>query len=125
MNFKFAIVIFISLLNLAFVNAQEQDSTNIAGVWKGMSEGRMGPTGLTYDFNVDGSVLTGTMEGTMGKRQITDGKIDGDSFSFNVNLNGEIIRHEGTIVSPDELRIKSREFHVILHRPKSKKKKQK
>lgn len=47
---------------------------------------------VTFDLKSSGSALTGTVEGGGGRKagamQITDGKIDGDSFSFTTVQRG-------------------------------------
>ena len=43
---------------------------------------------LSYTFKVDADKLTGFGEGQNGKTDITNGKIAGNDFSFNIDVNG-------------------------------------
>ena len=56
---------------------------NISGKWTG--RGEQGPDWV-FKFKVDGSKVTGTMQGADGvERPINDGKLEGDALSFTVN----------------------------------------
>jgi hypothetical protein len=58
-------------------------AADISGKWAGKSE--QGPEWV-FNFKVDGSKVTGTMQGTEGKeRPINDGKLEGDTLSFSVD----------------------------------------
>ncbi len=60
---------------------------------------------LTFEFKQDGAKLTGTVTGPQGDPlAIDNGKVDGDQFSFTVNINGTTITHDGTITG-DEIKI--------------------
>ena len=60
----------------------------INGKWKGEMQTPNGPFELTYDFNVIGDSLAGTVSSPMGQLPISNGKVDGKTFSFDVNVNG-------------------------------------
>ena len=60
---------------------------------------------LTFDFKQDGAKLTGTVTGPQGDPlAIDNGKVDGDQFSFTVNINGTTITHDGNITG-DEIKM--------------------
>lgn len=62
-------------------------AADVAGKWTAERPGRDGqPQKSTFTFVVDGNKLTGTVASTRGEAEITDGKIKGDSISFNVVL---------------------------------------
>jgi hypothetical protein len=50
---------------------------------------------LTYDFKVDGSKLTGTLETPQGAVPIDSGKVNGNIFSFSVTIQGNAYRQKG------------------------------
>ena len=50
---------------------------------------------ITYTFKVDGEKLTGSIGSEQGENPISDGKIKGTDFSFNLDFNGEKIPHTG------------------------------
>jgi hypothetical protein len=51
---------------------------------------QVGEQAYTYDFVVKGTTLTGTAKGSLtGETKITDGKVDGDTFTFTENATYE------------------------------------
>ncbi|MEP6728471.1 MAG: glycoside hydrolase [Bacteroidota bacterium] len=48
---------------------------------------------LSFTFKVDGDKLSGTGTGPNGEIPITDGKVKGADFTFNLNINGSDITH--------------------------------
>lgn len=96
---------------------------DMSGKWSGFM--RI-PTGdsikVTYDFKVDGQILTGNVQGPDGTVDITDGKIIDSLFSFTVSgaAEGEVHqtgKYYGDSVSTD-LVIHSVKFHLKLTRMK-------
>ena len=80
-------------------------AADITGTWTGTAQGPNGDIQLTFTFKQDGTNLTGSVQGPMGdSMEITNGKIDGDKFSFDVSFNGGTIHHEGT-VNGDEIKM--------------------
>ncbi len=62
-------------------------AADISGTWKGTAEGPNGTIERTFVFKVDGNKLTGETTSSMfGKSTISDGKIEGDTFSFTITL---------------------------------------
>ena len=57
------------------------------------------------DFQVDGNVLSGTMEVSGGKIEILDGTVDGDAFKYRSELTTPIgaikVTIEGTVNGDD------------------------
>jgi hypothetical protein len=54
------------------------------GKWTGEVPGRDGnPQTISFDFKVDGATLTGKVTTPRGDNDITNGKVDGDSLSFD------------------------------------------
>ena len=57
-----------------------------SGRWAATFMSQVGEQVYTYEFIVKGTTLTGTAKGSLtGETKITDGKIDGDSFTFTEN----------------------------------------
>jgi hypothetical protein len=70
-------------------------AADLTGVWVGQMQG---PDGggfqLKFDLKQDGTKLTGTVQGPQGDPiAISNGKVDGDKFSFDVSFNGMTISH--------------------------------
>ena len=76
------------LLALALILAAPIFAADIDGTWTGAIDGGGGPTQLVYNFKGDGETLTGSTTGPDGAEiKISDGKIDGNNVSFNLNLD--------------------------------------
>ena len=59
-----------------------------SGRWSAVFMTQVGEQAYTYEFIVKGTSLTGTAKGSLtGETKISDGKIDGDSFTFTENAN--------------------------------------
>jgi hypothetical protein len=71
---------------------------DLTGKWTGTittPDGQQLP--VTYTFKADGTTLTGTAESPAGVVPIDNGKIDGDKFTFSVNVSGTEYPHTGKI----------------------------
>ena len=69
---------------------------NLNGKWTGLLKTDQGDEyPLLYNFKIDGDQLTGTAKTPKGDLPINDGKIVGDSFTFNVIISGMEIDHSG------------------------------
>jgi hypothetical protein len=69
---------------------------DINGKWKGQMQTPNGPMDLVFNFKANGDSLGGTVDGPMGEMPISKGKIDGKSFSFDVNAGDMTISHQCT-----------------------------
>ena len=59
-----------------------------SGRWAAVFMTQVGEQSYTYEFIVKGASLTGTAKGSLtGETKISDGKIDGDTFTFAENAN--------------------------------------
>lgn len=79
-----------------------------SGTWTATFDTQIGEQRYTYEFEVDGTTLTGTARSANGEAQIADGKIEGDTITFVENMSYQgtdlVIRYRGTMVSDDEIR---------------------
>lgn len=71
----------------------------IDGKWKGEMQGPNGSMELTFNFKVTGDSLTGAVASQMGEIPISNGKVDGKMFSFDVSFNDMTISHRCTFMS--------------------------
>ncbi|MBN2635562.1 MAG: hypothetical protein JXR61_04775 [Prolixibacteraceae bacterium] len=91
-------VFFTVLIALFTVTASNAEG--IAGKWNAKMDSQMGSMELIFTFNVDGEKLTGSIStgmGDMGDMQITNGKVSGNEFSFDVDMMGTAIKHKGKL----------------------------
>lgn len=55
------------------------------------------PVETTFTFQVDGGSVTGTVSSERGEFEIQDGKLEGDTLTFIVDLGGARILYDGLI----------------------------
>jgi len=72
-------------------------AADLNGRWEGTVSGPNGDFQLVFNFHVEGSKLTGTVETPNGENSISDGKVNGDHLSFKTHFNDNDIDHQGTI----------------------------
>jgi hypothetical protein len=58
-------------------------AADLNGKWKAEFETQMGTQKYTYEFHVDGSQVTGKAVNDRGEAAIKNGKIDGDTITFD------------------------------------------
>jgi len=86
---------FLFLLVLSiYGNAQKLD-----GSWKGTMVGPNGDFELLFTFKVDADSLSGNVTSEMGTLTLENGKVNGNEFSFDVNVDGQIISNSGVLDS--------------------------
>ena len=81
-------------------------AADVSGKWKVTAEGPNGSMERTFTFKADGDKLAGETNSSMlGKSAISDGKVDGDSVSFTINVeiqgNAMKISYKGKIHGDD------------------------
>jgi hypothetical protein len=103
---------FLTLVSVLVLGALTLMAADVSGKWAAEVQGRNGQTrNVSFAFKQDGSTLNGTMVGPMGREvEITNGKVDGDNLSFDVNMefqgNAVTIHYTGTVAG-DSIKMKS------------------
>lgn len=75
-------------------------AADITGAWTASMQSPDGSGGMqiTFTFKQDGDKLTGSVDaGQGGSMEISNGKVDGDHFTFDVSFNGMTIHHDCTV----------------------------
>ncbi len=74
-------------------------AAGVTGTWTAQTTTPDGSSfQLTFTFKQDGAALTGTVQGPGGDPMtISNGKVDGDKFSFDDSFNGITIHHDCTV----------------------------
>ena len=82
-------------------------AADIDGKWEGEVQGMGGePIKIGYTFKADGTTLTGTTKDMNGSDvAITDGKIDGNNFSFSIDIGMGPWKYKG-VLSGDQIEMK-------------------
>jgi hypothetical protein len=88
----------VAILALGSVAALAADFN---GKWSGTVQGMRGPQNISFNLKVDGATVTGTITTPRGDVDISNGKVDGDTISFdqvmNFNGNSFTFSYKGTI----------------------------
>lgn len=80
------------------MTAKAADAVNVTGTWTATAQSPNGDFTLTFTFKQDGTALTGTVLGPQGDpMDISNGKVDGNKFTFDVSFNGMTIHHVCTV----------------------------
>jgi hypothetical protein len=86
-------------------------AADVSGTWNANGTGPNGENyALTFTFKVDGPALTGTVQGPQGDAiEISNGKVHGNSISFEVSFNGVTITHAGAMNDAgDEIKLSTK-----------------
>jgi hypothetical protein len=83
----------LALLFVAFA-AIGAHAADFNGKWTAEFETQMGTQKYTYEFHVNGAILTGKAINDRGETALTEGKIDGDNITFveALSINGMDIK---------------------------------
>jgi hypothetical protein len=82
---------------LLFVVSLASNAQTLDGSWKGKFSGPNGDMDLVFTFKVNADTLNGDVTSEMGSLPIENGKINGNDFTFDVNVNGQVINHTGVL----------------------------
>jgi hypothetical protein len=82
------------------------DKSKIDGNWIGKINGQQGEMELKFTFKVDGDKLTGKNSTPMGEVDLSNGVVNGNDFSFDVDMQGMSIVHKGKYLDDDSIEIK-------------------
>jgi hypothetical protein len=90
------------------------------GKWNAQVQGRNGMQTLVFDFHVDGTTLTGKITTPRGDTDISNGKVDGDTITFdqvlNFNGNSFTISYTGKAAADGTIEF-TRQFGAAGDRP--------
>lgn len=82
-------------------------AADVTGTWTSSMQSPDGSGGIqiTFTFKQDGDKLSGSVDaGQGGAMDITNGKVDGNHFTFDVAFNGTAIHHDCTL-DGDEIKM--------------------
>jgi hypothetical protein len=72
-------------------------AADVNGKWIGSVDTPNGPIELTYDLKADGESLTGSVTSAMGTVALSNGKIAGDTLTYDVEIESGKITHEAKV----------------------------
>ena len=82
---------------LMFICAGTSFASDLDGKWTGKMQGPNGESEMTFTFKAGGDTLSGTVSGPMGDLPISNGKINGNTFTFDVSMGDMVIGHQCTL----------------------------
>jgi hypothetical protein len=83
-------------------------AAKVDGTWKTKIQGPDNEMELTFVFKMVDEKLTGTMKSPMGGDdvEITNTKINGNEFSFDISFNGMTMKHQCLLKEDDTISMK-------------------
>lgn len=97
---------------------------DLTGKWAGALKTPNGDIPIKYTFKVEGEALTGTADGPQGAIPITDGKISGNNFVFNIAVNNMVLKNVGKFYGDSitiDIDFQGANLHGMLKRADDKK----
>jgi len=79
---------------------------DIDGTWKAKMHGPDGDMELTFVFKMVDGKLTGAVKSPNGDLEITNTKVNGKEFSFDVSFNDTTIKHDCILKEDDTIIMK-------------------
>lgn len=117
MIFKKAFMLCVVLL---FAGTAAYAQNDITGKWNTVYSSPDGDYPLVLNFKVNEGVVTGTIGSEMGELPLDHGKLeqDGKKFTYDFIFQETVIKHEGELISADEILITSEMGNLKLTRAK-------
>lgn len=94
-------------------------AADLTGKWGGSFKTPQGDFPVKYTFKVDGDKLTGSADSDQGSLPISDGKINGNDFTFSLDFNGTAIKNTGKFYGDSvviDAAINGTSLHGVLKR---------
>ncbi len=83
-----------------------EEKAKIDGKWIGKVSSPQGEFELTFTFKVDGEKLTGKNSSSMGEMDLTNGTVNGNDFSFDIDMQGMKLTHKCKYLADDTIEVK-------------------
>lgn len=83
-----------------------EDKAKIDGKWIGKASSPQGEFELTFTFKVEGEKLTGKSSSAMGEIDLSNGAVNGNDFSFDIEMQGMKIAHKCKYLADDSIDVK-------------------
>jgi len=72
-------------------------AADLNGQWAGVIASSQGDLNVVFTFTVDGTKLTGSSESALGTLSLQNGTVNGDKYSFDIDIDGQLFSHKGSI----------------------------
>ena len=97
----------LSVIILLLVASGVSYASGIDGTWAAKMQGPNGDMELTFVFKMTDGKLSGVVRTPNGDTEITNTKINGKEFSFDVSFNGMTIKHDCALQEDDTISMKA------------------
>ena len=97
----------LSVVILLLVASSATYANGIEGTWKAKMSGPDGDMELTFVFKMTDGKLSGVVRTPNGDTEITNTKVNGKEFSFDVSFNDMTIKHQCTLQQDDTINMKA------------------
>ena len=97
----------LSIIILLVVASSASYAPGIEGVWKAKMQGPNGDMELTFVFKMTDGKLSGVVQTPNGDTEITNAKVNGKEFSFDVSFDDMTIKHNCTLQEDDTISMKA------------------
>jgi hypothetical protein len=97
----------LSVIILLVVASSASYAAGIEGTWKANMQGPNGDMELTFVFKMTDGKLSGVVQTPNGDTEITNAKVNGKEFSFDVSFDGMTIKHNCTLQEDDSISMKA------------------
>ena len=97
----------LSVIILLLVASSASYATGIEGTWKANMQGTNGDMELTFVFKMTDGKLSGVVQTPNGDTEITNAKVNGKEFSFDVSFDDMTIKHDCTLQEDDTISMKA------------------
>jgi hypothetical protein len=90
------------------------EKSKIDGKWTGKVSNPQGDIELTFTFVVNNDKLTGKNSSAMGEIDLTNGVVNGNDFSFDVDMQGMKIVHKCKYLADDSIDVKAEMMDQVM-----------
>ena len=97
----------LSVIILLLVALGVSYAGGVEGTWKAKMQGPNDGMELTFVFKMTDGKLSGVVRTPNGDTEISNAKINGKEFSFDVSFNGMTIKHDCTLQENDTISMKA------------------
>lgn len=97
----------IMLVGVALIVTHATGIAGIEGTWKAKMQGPDGDMELIFVFKMTDGKLSGVVRTPNGDTEITNTKVNGKEFSFDVSFNDMTIKHQCTLQEDDTVSMKA------------------
>lgn len=87
---------------------------DFSGKWKGIAQTPMGEIEQVFNFTIEGTTLTGTIETPRGTQDLSNGQVAGNTFSFEVSFGQFTMIQNGEVVAENKIVLRNDRGEMAL-----------